>query len=118
MYYIIDCFTKKYTNFKDRAGRKEYICFITLFYAFMFAAVFFEKSLEKNSILYISIGLCGLLFIIPWISVHVRRLHDLNRSGWWFFLGTIIPFGIIILLVILLFLKGTTGPNKYGEEPA
>ncbi|MCF8494751.1 MAG: DUF805 domain-containing protein [Rickettsiaceae bacterium] len=49
-------------------------------------------------------------------------MHDLNLSGWWqiiFIIGSIFISKIIsiIVFIILLFLKGTPGPNKYGEPP-
>lgn len=42
----------------------------------------------------------------------MRRLHDTDRSGWWYLIGLIPYVGIIILLVILAG-KGTPGPNRY-----
>jgi uncharacterized membrane protein YhaH (DUF805 family) len=59
-----------------------------------------------------------MVVILVWIniSVVVRRLHDLDRSGW-FWLLQIIPLVNIGLAIYLLFFKGTTGPNKYGPDP-
>lgn len=37
----------------------------------------------------------GLLFAVPWLSSNVRRLHDVNRSGWWMLLA-IFPLLIFI----------------------
>jgi len=54
-------------------------------------------------------GLLLSAIIIP-ISFLVRRLHDLDHSGWWFFLS----FG---LGIALLFWKGTQGANSYGQDP-
>ena len=46
-------------------------------------------------------GLWGLATLIPGLAVTVRRLHDINKSGWWLLLGflswLIIPF--IVLLI-------------------
>jgi uncharacterized membrane protein YhaH (DUF805 family) len=46
----------------------------------------------------------------------VRRLHDVGRSGWWFF----ITFTIIGIPVLFYWLAqgSSAGPNKYGEGPA
>lgn len=44
----------------------------------------------------------GLLSLIPMLSVIVRRLHDINKSGYWtfvFFIPVIGPFWLIYLLV-------------------
>jgi len=79
---------------------------------------------------YIYIALFFVLFLfIPSLSITVRRLHDLNLNGWWvlfiylltmlyiiFFKQYIFLFGYIVDTPLLI-LKGTSGSNKYGEEP-
>ena len=46
------------------------------------------------------------------LSLAVRRLHDTNRSGFWWLIGLIPIIGGIVLLVFYC-LPGTPGPNKY-----
>jgi uncharacterized membrane protein YhaH (DUF805 family) len=46
----------------------------------------------------------------------VKRLHDMEKSGWMMLLA-LVPLANIYLGIILLFKKGTDGPNKYGEDP-
>ena len=51
------------------------------------------------------------------ITVSVKRFHDLDKSGWYYLLA-LIPFvGGLIIFVYCGFIKGTTGPNKYGDDP-
>ena len=50
------------------------------------------------------------------IMVAIRRLHDLNRSGW-FMIAAFVPIVNVILGIYMLFFKGTPGPNKYGADP-
>jgi uncharacterized membrane protein YhaH (DUF805 family) len=50
------------------------------------------------------------------LSSHVRRFHDLGRSGWWF-LVAFIPLGGIYVLVMSGFVRGDRGANKYGPDP-
>jgi len=50
------------------------------------------------------------------LALGVKRLHDRESSGWWLLIG-FIPIGWIVLLVMLGFLDGTQGPNKYGRSP-
>ena len=51
------------------------------------------------------------------ICVGIKRCHDRERSGW-FLLVSLIPFiGAIWLTIELYFLRGTVGPNKFGEDP-
>ncbi|MEN8945203.1 MAG: DUF805 domain-containing protein [Candidatus Nanopelagicales bacterium] len=112
----------KYGDFDGRAGRSEYwwwVLFtllvqsvaaivlglgIWLFWNFGFLTWLF--------ILIFSIILLSL--ILPTLAVSVRRLHDRDLSGWWYFLG-FVPVGSIVLIVWFV-LPGTSSPNKYGAS--
>jgi uncharacterized membrane protein YhaH (DUF805 family) len=56
-----------------------------------------------------------LAVLVPNITVTVRRLHDVDRSGWWWF----IPLTIIGLIPFLYWMckKGDEGENRFGPEP-
>jgi uncharacterized membrane protein YhaH (DUF805 family)/ribosomal protein L40E len=56
--------------------------------------------------------LANILALFP----AVRRLHDINASGWWFILS-LVPVANFVLGVVLLFVKGTEGENRYGPDP-
>jgi uncharacterized membrane protein YhaH (DUF805 family) len=47
----------------------------------------------------------------------VRRLHDLDKPDWQYFL-MLIPLYNFYLAMVLLFVKGSTGQNQYGEDSA
>lgn len=70
--------------------------------------------------LYYRSGAFGSIFalatFLPSLAVDVRRLHDLDRSGWWLLVGFIPLIGIFILLIWLIG-KGTAGDNNYGADP-
>lgn len=57
-----------------------------------------------------------LVTLVPNISVMVRRLHDTNRTGWWFWISLIPLLGLLILLYFFVS-KGTDGDNDYGPDP-
>ena len=40
----------------------------------------------------------ALVFLIPNISMGVRRLHDIGKSGWWLLVGVVPIIGFFILL--------------------
>ena len=61
----------------------------------------------------IVIYLTSAILMLP---VAIRRLHDINASGWWILIHLIPWFGFLMYIVFLR--KGTDGPNKYGEDPA
>jgi Protein of unknown function (DUF805) len=54
--------------------------------------------------------------LLPGIAVSIRRLHDLDRTGWWILLALIPLIGWIILLIWYIS-KGTDGPNRFGPDP-
>ena len=54
--------------------------------------------------------------IIPSLAVIVRRLHDVGKSGWFYFIS-LVPFIGSIWLLVLFCTEGDNGPNKYGTDP-
>ena len=57
-----------------------------------------------------------LAVLIPGLAVLVRRLHDVGKSGWWFFIELIPLIGGIWLLLLLV-TDSNPGENKYGPNP-
>lgn len=104
---------KQYADFSGRARRTEY---------WMFALVNFLISLVLNvalvgSFLGLSLAyLYSLAIFIPSLAVCVRRLHDIGRSGWWYFIGLIPVIGWI-LLIVWFCTDSQPGANKWGENP-
>lgn len=56
-----------------------------------------------------------LATFLPTISVGVRRLHDIDRSGWWLLIG-LIPIVNLVLFVFSV-LDSKPGQNRYGMNP-
>lgn len=61
-------------------------------------------------------GTFSLIVLIPSIAVTVRRLHDINKSGWWFFIVLVPLLGMITLTVFACF-DSDHNSNKYGPNP-
>jgi len=57
-----------------------------------------------------------LAVLVPGIAVTSRRLHDVNKSGWWQLIAFIPLIGFIILFVDLIG-RPTRGPNRFGSNP-
>jgi uncharacterized membrane protein YhaH (DUF805 family) len=55
--------------------------------------------------------------MIPSISVAIRRLHDIKKSGWWL-LTIFIPLIGIILLIIFWIKASEQSSNQWGAIPA
>lgn len=112
----------KYADFNGRARRKEYwnyVLFLFLIFLAAYAIMFVGLAMESALIS----GLGSLLAVIialgtfiPSLAAAVRRLHDTNRSGWFYLIGLIPVVGGILLLVWFC-TEGTHGDNDYGPDP-
>jgi uncharacterized membrane protein YhaH (DUF805 family) len=101
-----------YINFSDRACRSEYWFWI-LFY---FIGGLVTGGIDSAIGMSITSGLFGLAVFLPNLAVSIRRLHDLNRTGWWIFISLIPIIGWIVLLIWYC-TRGTEGPNRFGPDP-
>ena len=110
------CF-RKYVDGNGRASRSEFWYFqlflivIGTIAGWVDSAVF-GTGLGDTGMVSTVIMLGTLL---PSICVSVRRLHDVNKSGWWFLI--IFTCIGIIPLIIWEATKGTSGSNEYGDDP-
>jgi uncharacterized membrane protein YhaH (DUF805 family) len=106
---------KKYFKFKGRASRSEYWWFVLL--AILFAWPLLLTELETGfwyTILSFIYFMLTLSVAFPLISVWVRRMHDVNKSGWvWLFF--LIPIIGLILLIRWSTKEGDREANKFGE---
>ncbi len=105
------CFNK-YATISGRARRAEFWWW-TLFTMIASAVLsFLEVGIGLVGVLS---GLFSLAVLIPTICVSVRRLHDLDRTGWWYLIILIPLIGFIVLLVFFIS-RGTEGPNRFGPD--
>lgn len=52
---------------------------------------------------------------MPSLAVAIRRLHDIDRTGWWVFL-VLIPLVGAIVLIVWYCTEGTRGSNRFGPD--
>ena len=135
------CF-KKYATFSGRASRSEFWYFY-LFYWGLCSVLLFSSFISImqgqrfiSDIFFWSFTGLGLASLIPFFAVSARRLHDINKSGWFQILpypfslldkyliglgegmSLILPFifvGLYIYLIVLYCKKGEKKKNKYGK---
>ena len=111
-YYILAF--QKYGQFSGRATRSEYWWFylVTIAVSLLLAIL--------DSVFSIPFTLLSTIYffasLIPSLAIQVRRLHDVNKSGWYMLLNFVIIIGWIWLLVLNI-LDSTPGANKYGPNP-
>ncbi len=113
----LNCF-KKYAVFDGRSSRKEFWMFF-LFNFIILSILYVGGSFLSPSgavILSILSLIYSLIILIPVFSNTVRRLHDIDRSGWWVFINVIPILGWIIFFVFTV-MGSQSGENKYGPHP-
>ena len=105
---------KQYADFNGRARRKEYWMYTLISTLISIVLSIIDTALGFQ------IGVIGILYslfvFIPGIAVSVRRLHDVNKSGWMLLLIFLPIIGWIWLLVLNA-TEGTIGENKFGLDP-
>lgn len=110
---------KKYAVFAGRARRKEFwffMLFNTLITVALAMIDLWTGTYDEDVGLGVLSGLYAVAMIVPSIAVTVRRLHDTDRSGWWYLLLFIPVIGALVILVFML-LDGTPGSNRFGPNP-
>lgn len=103
-----------YADFSGRARRSEYWYFI-LFYLLIYVALAITSEVI-GSVGYILTLVFIVAMIIPSLSVGVRRLHDIDRSGWWLLISLIPLIGAIVLIVFAV-QDSQPGENRFGSNP-
>lgn len=106
--YIKRVFLEKYACFSGRANRAEF------WYSYLFNFI-------VTTILGFIPGKVGMIIQIIWwlavllptLGVAVRRLHDINKSGWLLLLS-LIPIVGIIILIIWWCKEGDKAENQFG----
>jgi uncharacterized membrane protein YhaH (DUF805 family) len=114
---------RRYVDFNGRSARSDFWFWILFYYVFWFGvliALGIGAAIAAGGTGYR--GFADLIyfvfvaaFALPTLGYIVRRLHDTNRSGWWYFISfTIVG---LIPLIIWLCARGTIGENQYGPDP-
>ncbi|KKD09338.1 DUF805 domain-containing protein [Streptomyces sp. WM6386] len=105
------CLTAKYATFTGRARRAEYWWYSVLYVIATLVIVGTSLAIEVPLL-----NLLLLPFIVPMLTVSVRRLHDTGKSGRRMLIALIPVAGPVIYLVAMT-VDGTPGANQYGPSP-
>ena len=129
MYWFIACL-KKYAVFNGRARRAEYWYFVLFYWCIHVVLSLVDAQVgpeipipielsefpEETERLPILSAIYSLALLLPYIAVTTRRLHDVDKSGWWQLLSFVVIIGWIPLIVWSI-KSGTIGPNRFGPDP-
>jgi uncharacterized membrane protein YhaH (DUF805 family) len=103
---------KNYFNTSGRARRTEYWMYFLVYLVILILA----SLLDALGGLGLIGGLVALAHLVPSITVGVRRLHDIGRSGWWLLIALVPLIGWIIALYWAA-KEGDAQDNAYGSNP-
>lgn len=115
---------RRYADFSGRSRRKEYWLFLLMACVILATVVILGATMgavgadsqgPDSSFLLFYLVIWSALFI-PGLAVAVRRLHDQDKSGW-FLLLNFVPYLGGLVVLILMSLDGTSGRNRFGEDP-
>lgn len=113
---------RRFADFAGRARRSEYwwfslfIIIANIVVAILDATLFGAAMLQSFGGIGPLGGLLGLALLVPSLAVSVRRLHDLDKSGWFLLVG-LIPLLGGLLLIYWFIQRGTVGANRFGADP-
>ena len=110
------CF-RNYVGFKGRAARSEYWYWTLFVYLLLIVAWLIDMTVFGFNTTGVNpmAVLASLATLLPTLAVSARRLHDIDRSGWWALLiFTVIGY---IVLIYWACLRGTVGANRFGPDP-
>ncbi len=99
---------KNYADFDGRARRKEFWMFFLYHSIFIYVAVSLSLLLHVPALLF-AVTIYVFATVLPFCSLAVRRMHDNDKSGWYF----LVPFYNMYLFC----LNGEYAENQYGVSP-
>lgn len=104
--------TTNYCNFNGRSSRSEF----WWYYLFTFILSAIINLFTSDTTATAGSGIIGLILLLPGLGLAVRRMHDIDKSGWWVLINFIPLVGFIIFLVWAAKDSQPT-PNQYGPVP-
>jgi Predicted membrane protein len=107
---------RKYAVFTGRASRKEFWMFVLVNIVISIIFSILTRIPILRIIFWIVFILFSLAVLIPGIALGIRRLHDVNYSGWLILL-CLIPVVNVIFIFLLCVIEGNQYDNQYGPTP-
>lgn len=120
-----ETYTPSIFTFQGRIGRLRYFVYgsvvavilYTLLTVFAIAAPAVLSDTQATNLVVIPVTLLVMLGLtLSTVAFGKRRLNDLGFSGWWILL-MLLPLVNLVLAVVLLFVPGTKGVNRFGPRP-
>jgi len=107
---------RRWRDFAGRSTRREYWMYTLVLIIISFVLGILDSIILGEAALsqFLTFGnVFSLATVVPSISVSIRRLHDIDKSGWWLFLA----FTVIGILVLIYWacVSSDEDENRYGS---
>ena len=108
--------SKLLLSFDGRINRQPYWLYIlaVIIVVGVPLSLFFEPDTESYNL---ASAVASLILLYPSLAVQAKRWHDRDKSAWWLLINRIPIVGGLWALIECGFLRGTTGPNRFGPDP-
>ena len=103
-------------SINGRLRRKEYFLRFIFFMVGITVLGARVENLDENSVLAIGLSFIIIFILVLLFMQDIKRLHDMNKSGW-LVLINFIPIINLVFMIYLLLNPGTDGENRFGEDP-
>lgn len=111
----LKCFFTRAFDYKGKSNRKEFLIPFLAFLALVISLCFLEEGLDvDDDIIEPLILISFVVFILPFVSLCVRRLHDTLHSGWWTLL-LLIPVTGLVFLGYLALARGASEEKEASK---
>ena len=97
--YYVNVIFDNFSNFNGKATRREYWMFV-LYNAMVITALSILDLLLFKDGRSIILSIYEIVVLVPTLAISVRRMHDIEKSGWTLLWGIIPIFGAIYLIVL------------------
>jgi uncharacterized membrane protein YhaH (DUF805 family) len=102
----------KYTTFSGRAGRPEFWWWVLASLLASVVVNLLDYAIGMGDVMPLS-SIYGLAILLPQLAVSARRLHDIDRTGWWLLLALVPIIGWLVLIWFYI-QPSTPGANRFG----
>lgn len=118
MIYMVEAYKKMWVNgfnFKDKTTRRDFWLTFLMNFIIGFVCGFIAGLIPALAgIFSVITTLYSLVMLIPSLAMGIRRLHDVNKSGWYILISLIPLIGWILLLIV--YCTDSVPNDKYGVQ--
>lgn len=123
---VLKRFYNHYTDFSGRARRREYWYVVLWFFiitvicaVLLVPCIVFSEDVGGYVVAYLLSSFYGIFMlasVIPMLALTIRRIHDMGKPGWWYFLQ-LIPLAGFVFKLIIRFADSENKNNQWGPCP-